>query len=204
MTISLGGAPGPRTGGLTQIGGRSIQAPPPEEPIRRAETAPAPVPPPMTLPDPKTRPRPQAKPQQAPKDATGRTPTTGAKPEAGSTRAETQNRGQGFGLSSAGGGGGGVRIDATDFCCPEYVVDMTERIRRYWREGHGVLGVTTMKFTITRDGTITAIQREKSSGFEVLDQQSASALIRTGRVAPLPTQYPNATLTVHLDFDYQR
>ena len=45
MTISLGGAPGPRTGGMTQMGSRAVQAPPPEEPVRRAETAPAPTPP---------------------------------------------------------------------------------------------------------------------------------------------------------------
>src|ERR1043166_2764955 len=30
MTISLGGAPGPRNGGLTTMGGRTVQAPPPE------------------------------------------------------------------------------------------------------------------------------------------------------------------------------
>ena len=35
MTISLGGAPGPRNGGLTTMGGRTVQAPP-----RIAEPAP--------------------------------------------------------------------------------------------------------------------------------------------------------------------
>src|SRR4029079_9460049 len=30
MTISLGGAPSPRNGGLTSMGGRTVQAPPPE------------------------------------------------------------------------------------------------------------------------------------------------------------------------------
>ena len=31
MTISLGGAPGPETGGLTQIGARAVQAPAPPD-----------------------------------------------------------------------------------------------------------------------------------------------------------------------------
>jgi TonB family protein len=200
MTISLGGAPGPRTGGLTQMGGRPVQAPAPQEPPRRAETAPAPKPPPMSLPDPKTKP--QAKPQVASKDATGKTPTTGAKPQEGSTRAETQNRGQGFGLSTAGGSGGGVQLDVADFCCPEYIIDMKERIQQNWQQNQSVVGTTTMMFTIQRDGTITGIQREKSSGFEVLDSQANRALVITRRLAPLPQAFPNQTLTVHMEFAY--
>lgn len=203
MTISLGGAVGPKTGGLTQIGGRPVQAPPPEQPVRRAESAPAPKPPPMALPNSKPVP-PQAKPQQAPRDATGRTPTTGPEPQEGSARSNTQNRGQGFGLSSAGGGGGGVRTDVGNFCCPEYILDMRERIRRNWNERMGVVGVTTMRFTIQRDGTVTEVQLDKSSGFEVLDTQSDRALRLTPKLPPLPAQFPNPTLTIYMEFAYQR
>jgi len=158
------------------------------------------VPPKMALPDPKAKP--QTKPQQAPKEATGKTPTTGAKPQEGSTRAETQNRGQGFGLSSAGGSGGGVQLDVADFCCREYIEDMIIRVRQYWQQNQPFVGTTTMKFTILRDGTITAVQREKSSGFEVLDAQAQRALETTRRLAPLPAQFPNQTLTVHMEFAY--
>jgi protein TonB len=202
MTISLGGAPGPKTGGLTQIGGRPVQAPPPPEPVRRAETAPAPTPPKMALPDPKAKP--QAKPRQAPKEAAGKTPTTGAKPEEGSARAQTQNRGQGFGLSSAGGTGGQVTLDVDDFCCREYIVDMVDRIRRNWDENKGIVGTTTMKFTIQRDGSIGNIQLARSSGFTVLDTEADRALRLTSRLAPLPAQFTNPTLTVDLQFVYQR
>ena len=102
MTITLGGAVGPKTAGINQMGGRAVQAPQPEQPVRRAETAPAPAPPKMTLPDPKSRTRQErARPQQAPDEAKGRTATTGAKPQEGTTKADTQNRGQGFGLSTA-------------------------------------------------------------------------------------------------------
>ncbi|HXH05239.1 MAG TPA: hypothetical protein VNI83_01480, partial [Vicinamibacterales bacterium] len=51
MFISLGGAPGPRTGGMTAIGGRPIQAVDTE--ARRTPPAPpAPRPPEMALPEP--------------------------------------------------------------------------------------------------------------------------------------------------------
>jgi protein TonB len=203
MTISLGGAPGPKTPGLNQTGGRAVQAPPPPEPVKRAQTAPAPTPPKMTLPDPKSRTRPErARPQQAPQEATGKTETTGAKPQEGTTRADTQNRGQGFGLSTGGGAGDGITLSVTDFCCPEYIIDMRDRVRRNWNGRQGIVGTATMKFTIQRDGTIIDIQREKSSGFEVLDTQAERAIRQTMRFAPLPPQFPNSTLTVYMPFDY--
>ena len=202
MTISLGGAPGPRTGGMQQIGGRPVQAPPPDEPVKRAETAPAPVPPKMSLPDPKARTRPEtAKPQQAPRDATGRTPTTGDKPSEGSARSDTQVRGRGFGLSSGGGGGGGIRLDV-DFCCPEYILLMQDIIQRNWQQRQGLVGITTMQFTIHRDGAIRDVRVEKSSGFEILDTAARRALVT--KLPPLPAEFTNPTLNVHMEFEYSR
>ena len=203
MTISLGGAPGPRAGGLTQMGGRPVQAPPPPEPVKRAETAPAPTVPKMALPDPRARARPQARPEQAPRDATGRTATTGAQPAEGSTRGETQVRGQGFGLSSGGGTGGPVQLDV-NFCCPEYIIEMISLVQRNWQQKHGLVGTTLMMFTIARDGTIGMVQVERPSGFVVLDSAADRALRLTARLPPLPAAFPNPSLTVHMEFEYQR
>jgi TonB family protein len=203
MTISLGGVAGPRTGGMTQMGGRAVQAPTPPEPVRRAETAPAPTRPAMTLPDPKARTRPQPKPDQAPKEATGRTPTTGDEPRQGSARAETGARGQGFGLSSGGGGGTGVQLDVGNFCCPEYLEQMVTLIQRNWNQNQGVVGATVIKFTIQRDGTILMPQVEKSSGFYALDNAAQRAVL-LAKLPPLPAPYPNATLGLHVTFDYHR
>lgn len=204
MTISLGGAAGPRTEGMTQIGGRAVQAAPQEEqPVRRAEAPPAPKPPAMTLPDPRPRTRPQPKPQQAPPQATGRTPSTDEQPREGSARVETGARGQGFGLSSSGGGGiGGVKVDS-DFCCPEYLTDMVRRIQANWDQKQGLVGSSGMKFTILRDGTIQAVQLERPSGFVVLDEAARRALLLT-RLPPLPAAFTNPNLTVYVTFDYQR
>jgi protein TonB len=199
MMISLGGAPGPRTGGMNQAGARAVQAPEPEQPIRRAEAPPAPKPPPMAVPEPKAKPAP--KPETAPREARGRTVTTGEKPQEGREVAEKQIRGQGFGISTAGGSGSGVRLDVTNFCCQEYIDLMAATIRARWREDAVLVGVTTIKFTIQKDGTLTDIQLEKSSGYAQLNLYAERAVRDTRTLPPLPRAYPNPTLTVHLDFE---
>ena len=101
MTISLSGAPGPKTGGQTQIGGQAVQAPaPPQEPVKPIPPPPAPKEA-MSLPDPKVRQRQQPKPKQAPPEATAKNVSTGEVPREGTTKVDTRVRGQGFGLSSA-------------------------------------------------------------------------------------------------------
>jgi TonB family protein len=200
MFISLSGAPGPRTG-MTQMASRNVQAPQPE--VTKAETAPAPVARDMTLPDPRSKP--QARPKSAPKEAAAKTVSTGAEVQEGTAKAETRVRGQGFaGLSSAGGGGtAGVTVDAVDFCCQDYIITMNELVKQYWNQKLGIPGVTTMKFTIRRDGRIEDVQVEKPSGFVALDNEARRALQIT-RLPPLPSRYPNSTLTVHLEFEYVR
>jgi TonB family protein len=204
MTISLGGAPGPRTGGLTQLGARAVQSAPLETPERPVMTPPAPVPPKMTLPDPKSKPGPQAKVEKAPPESTAKRANTGPQPTDGTARADTGViRGQGFGLSSAGGGGGPVQVDVTDFCCPEYLAQLVTLIQQSWDQNQGVVGSTTVRFTIARDGRITMPQIEIPSGFLALDN-SALRAVQIVRLPPLPVAFQNPTLTVHMRFDYQR
>jgi len=200
MTISLGGAPGPRNGGLTTMGGRTVQAPPPEPVKKVVETPPAPKTPEMVLPTKNPR-IVRQQPKEAPKEATARTPATG-QPQEGSTRVDTGARGQGFGLTAGGGGGTGVTVDTTNFCCPEYLVQMTTLIQNNWQSKQNVAGSVMMKFTITRAGTIENVQVEQASGFQVHELASQRALLLT-RLPELPIQYPNQTLTVHMRFEYR-
>lgn len=207
MTISLGGAEGPKTGGLTQAGGRSVPPPAPSPPVTRPEPTPAPPAskPAMTLPDPNARTQPRTPPQRTGAETPRRSAAQSAEPaREGSTPAETVVRGQGFGLSSAGGGAGGPAfVDAPNFCCPEYLQQMVSMIQRVWNQNQGRVGTTQMKFTITRDGTIQAPEVEISSGFLVLDEAARRALALT-RLPPLPAAFPNPTLTVHMRFEYHR
>jgi len=205
MSISLGGAPGPRAGGMTPMGGRAVQAvaPPPAKP--RAEAPPAARMPKMTLPSKTTRPaRAETKPAITTEAAVGRTPTTGDEVRQGTARADTGARGQGFGLTGGGGAGAGAYLDVGDFCCPEYLETVVQAIQRNWSSKQGATGQTLMKFTIERGGLLTAVLVEKPSGFAVLDTAATRALLLTQRVPPLPAAFPNPNLTVHLRFEYQR
>ncbi len=207
MTISLNGnGEGARSSGMTSIGGRPVQTTEPAE-KREAVRPPAAKAPEMTLPKPNARP---AKAQEAPKieqapdQARGRTPTRGQEVAAGSAVADTGARGQGFGLSSGGGAGTGSFLDVANFCCPDYIVSMIERIRANWVHNTGIPGVAIVKFTIQRNGAITDISLERSSGTITLDLAAERALFQTKNLNPLPAEFTNPTLTVNLNFEYQR
>ena len=204
MMISLNtGSPGPRTGGMSESGGREIKEVAKPEPARPPEPAPA-APPKMALPVEKPRPRQQPR-QETRKPAEAepvRPPTGGPEPAPGNTPVDTGARGTGFGISNAGGSGGPqMSLDVSNFCCREYLETMREIIHRNWQQNQGVRGTTYMKFTIQRNGRLTDIEVEKPSPFRVLDLASERALSNTN-LPPLPEQFTNQTLTVHVRFDY--
>ena len=208
MTISLaGGGEGPRNGGFTTIGGRPVQAEtPPDEPPRREAVRPPAAKPEMAEPTAKVSPKTPAKTpdvKQSPDQARGRTPTKGEKITPGTAIADTGVRGQGFGLSTGGGPGASATLDVANFCCPDYVVTMVERIRRNWAMNQGTSGQVVVRFVIQRDGTITEHEVEKSSGSPVLDLASLRAVVQTRGLPPLPAQFPGQTLPVHLIFEYR-
>jgi TonB family protein len=206
MNISLGGTPGPSTGGTQMLGGRRIEAAQPStapQISRPAQISPAPAPA-MVLPDPKQKPKQPARASVASKDPKGTAAGRGAEAQVGTTRVETGAKGQGFGLSSGGGGGDGVKLDVANFCCPEYILDMKDRIRRNWVQQQQATGIVLMKYTILRNGQITAIEVETSSGNPTLDLVSQRALVNTRTLAPLPAAFPEPQLTVHLEFGYTR
>jgi protein TonB len=199
MTIS-------RNGGMTAAAAQPVQAQraPEEAPKREAVRPPAAKTPEMVLP---TKPNARAAKTpapvvtQAPEGAKGRTPTHGAQVTPGNAVTYTGARGQGFGLSTGGGPGTGSRLDVADFCCPDYIATMVDRIRSAWQQNQGATGVVVVKFTIQRDGRITDASVEESSGNSTLDLAALRAIVTTRTLNPLPGQYP--TLPVHLSFKYQ-
>ncbi len=211
MTISLGGSgTGPQTTGLTAIGARPVQT---TEPSTKPEAlrAPAAAVPKMTVPIDKTPPAKTAKtPPKALEDLTktpdarGTTLARGNELRTGTAVAETGARGQGFGLSTGGGNGVGATVDVGNFCCPDYIALMNSRIMTNWNQQAEVAGVVVIKVTIRRDGRLSDISPEQSSGYTALDISARRALELTQQLPPLPAEYPNPTLTVHLTFKYQR
>jgi TonB family protein len=213
MTISLGGAPGPRSGGMTPLPGRAVQAvapPAPPTPVPRPEPQrpPAARPPAMTVPEraprPTRAPPPAATPPRtAAPGARGTSPTTGPEVRRGNALIETGARGIAFGLSTGGGGGTGGEIDVSNFCCPDYLTTMVDLIQRNWNSKQQVAGTTTIRFTILRDGTVADVQVARPSGYTVLDL-AAQRAVAMARMPPLPAAYRPERLTVHLNFQYQR
>ena len=107
------------------------------------------------------------------------------------------------GLSTGGGGTGGATVDVQNFCCPGYLQTMIQMIRQNWQRNQGVAGKVTMKFVIQRDGRITDVEVEETGG-QFLDMASRRALVTTRQIPPLPREFPETTLTVHLVFEYLR
>jgi len=209
MTISLGGAAGPNAGGMTMMGSPArprVETPP--EPVKKPSPVvppPAAAKPAMTLPT-STRPA-KSPPKPAKPAASGVATAAPAAPAAGAPGGEAlnPNRGMGFGgLSTGGGMGAGSYLDVKNFCCPDYLVTMLQLIQGRWDARQQVSGEAVVVFRIQRDGRLTDIELERSSGFPALDLTSQRALFLTQRVPPLPSAFPDDHLTVHLKFEYRR
>jgi TonB family protein len=207
MMITLSGGSGPDAGGMTPIAGRQVQV---EAPANA--TPPAPKAPEMVAPEPTAKPAPKTpiKPIEKPADKSStRKPTSGAEVKAGDARVDTGGAPVQFGgltrPSGGGAAGSGVKTDYANFCCPEYLNQMTELIKRNWNENQGASGQVKVKFTIRRDGTLAGVPEiETSSNQAFLDLESQRAITKVGRFPPLPREFSENTLILHLTFEYQR
>ena len=159
MEISLGGgAPGPDSGGLTQMGGRADSGGRAARTVKPVET-PAGT---DAAEDDAAGAEswsPSARSRKTPEATAPRRRQPATQVREGSAPVETRARGTGFGLSSAGGSGGDLKLDVTDFCCNEYLQQMMDFIQTNWRNQQGRSGSTVVRFTIHRNGMIEADRR---------------------------------------------
>ncbi len=207
MTISLGGAPGPRQG-MTPISERPVQQAAPDAPKPNVQAPPALTKPDMIEPLKTAKPQPRAitKPETRKPEPQlhGSKPTTGPKPTEGAARIPTQGQQTPFGgLATGGGGAGAAYTDFANFCCPEYLSTMVQLVQRNWQQNQGVDGTVIVKFTIQRDGMITEIQVEQQST-PFLNLAAQRAVVATKQLPPLPAQFTGDHLTVHLVFQFKR
>jgi outer membrane biosynthesis protein TonB len=207
MTIMLGGAPGPVQGRLA-IADKAVQQPTPDATKPKQDTPPALPKPEMVealktaKPLPKSAAKPEPKKEVTPLH--GSKPTQGPEVKAGAAKVDTHGAPIPFGgLGTGGGGGGSATTDVKDFCCPEYLIAVTEQIRRNWQQNQGQDGSAVIAFTIHRDGSITNVLAEQGAN-PILTAASQRAILATPRVSPLPGAFTGDHLTVHLAFQYQR
>lgn len=209
MVISLGGTPGPRSTGMTPVSARPVEEVAPEPKRQTPVPVAAPKPDVMTVPakPPVKPPKPETKPTTTPlpSPAVTKPPATGRQVQAGTSAVETGARGIGAGLTVGGGGGGGAQLKVdSDFCCPAYLQEVVTRISAVWRNSQPERGTTVLVFTIQRDGKITDITPEASSGSSLLDRLSKATLMDPRlQLPPLPPEYTPDHLTIHLSFPYQ-
>ena len=200
MMISLGaGATGPEKAGLTSLGGRKVDA------VAPPKTRPEPIVPAQqkstAMAEPTKAP---VKPATPPKKEAAQTPTApvtkpnvGAQVSQGNAVAATTATGLGVGLST--GGQGGMSLDS-NFCCPDWVDIMRNRIN--WNEHIGAVGTVVITFVVERSGKIT-VKEMKKSGVAALDLDAQRAL-SYAQLPPLPAAYEPEKLTVTLTFPYIR
>src|SRR5262245_29107933 len=210
MMITLSGGTGPNAGGMTQMSNKPVQE-------VATDTKPAPVVPPaakvpeMVAPEPKAAPalkNPPKRTERPVDKSSSRKPSTGAEIRTGDARAETGAAAIPFGGLTRPSGGGtsgtAATTDFANFCCPAYLIQMVDLIKKNWNQNQGASGQVTVKFTVRRDGTLTDIEIEKPSGISLLDLESQRALYKTKALTPLPREFPENALPVHLIFDYHR
>ncbi len=200
MMITLGaGAIGPDPNGLTALGGKKVEevAPPKSHPDPIVPTTPKST----AIAEPiksNMKPPPPAKVTATPSPAPAAKPVTGAQVTAGNAVAATTAKGLGVGLSS--GGQGGASLDS-NFCCPDWVRLMQERV--YWNQTLGPVGEVWIEFVVERDGRITGATPVKRSGYSILDLDALRA-VTSAQLPPLPAAYEPNRLTVTLKFGYTR
>ena len=210
ITLSNAGT-GPDAGGRNPISGRPVQEEAPVESKPAPIAPPAPKAPEMVAPEPAAKPTPKVPPKRVEKPvdkSSARKPTTGPEVKAGDARADTGGAPIPFGgLTRPSGGGvasGSAFTDYANFCCPAYLNQMAELIKRNWNQNQGATGQVQMKFTIRRDGTVGDVTIEKPSNISMLDFESQRAILKTATLPPLPREFTENTLTVHLIFEYHR
>ena len=107
----------------------------------------------------------------------------------------------GAGLSVGGGNNQQIPGIPSDFHFTSYIQRMLALIEARWYKP--VVPADTralVRFTINRDGRLSRIELELSSGNSSFDRAALRSLYATNPLPPLPPAYRKPSLTVHLTF----
>ena len=108
--------------------------------------------------------------------------------------------GRGLSLGGAGDTGPAAGIPS-DFHFAYYVQRMLALIEARWYKPAAPAGTQARaRFTIARDGKLSRIELEESSGNSSFDRAALRALYAANPLPPLPPAYAQSSLTVHLTF----
>jgi TonB family protein len=101
---------------------------------------------------------------------------------------------------------GEMSLDTDDFPFAPYINRVRRKIAANWRVPEGSQGeerFCRVYFRIQRDGSVTAVGVEESSGLFMFDQAAQRAVVNATPLPPLPREYRDHYLGVHFSFVYR-
>jgi|GEM_PF-1010653 len=143
-------------------------------------------------------------------------PTTKPAPPAAEKRGRStaQNTGQAAASGSVGLGGGAaqgglVGMDGLDTRFSWYLDLVVSRISSVWEEPYldsrfGKTYRVTVYFVIHRNGSLSDVRVEESSGVDMLDLSAVRSIREAAPLPPLPQEFRGDHLGVHFWFEYER
>ena len=99
-------------------------------------------------------------------------------------------------------GVGAVTLNASDFPFAWYLHQVQSKISERWEGSARAGDQPQVVFEIGRDGKVTGLKVEKSSGNSLYDQAAIRAITDATPLPPLPADFKDAFLRVHLGFNY--
>ncbi len=205
--------PGPRAAQLPTVSVRLISQPArrkkPQVPAGRPAAVATPRPRPTAMPAATPAPQPTVAPpaqEQQPQAGKDAMPEPGVRNTPAPTpRPAPSDGGGGTGGLSLGGPTGGAGGESSgipsDFQFSYYIDRMLALIESRWFKPPVPAGTAARaRFTIGRDGRLTGIALEETSGYPSFDRAVLRALYAANPLPPLPPAYLKSSLTVHLRF----
>jgi TonB family protein len=142
------------------------------------------------------------------------TKKTGGETESAGT-GEGSGSGVSLGVGSGSGGGLGFgseftsQIGLSNFPFTYYLELLLDRISSNWLKSQVSSGTsdelfTTVYFKIYKDGKISVVEIEEKSGIHALDMAAVRAVQSGAPFPPLPYEYEEEYLTIHLRFEHKK
>ena len=95
-----------------------------------------------------------------------------------------------------------MTLDVSDFPFAYYLAAVQRKITERW-EGRAQPGRQPVAvFEIARNGQVSKLAIEKSSGNSYYDQQALRAITEASPLPPLPPEFSEPSLRIHLGFNF--
>jgi len=182
---------------------RPAPSPPPELPARSASL------PERALPERTLPPRAAAAPRPSEKELpqVASAPTPAPSPSASTTPAPRAVETPASALGQRSGsmqGAGPVTVTASDFPFAWYIAAIQRKVNERWNQWAQPGRQPMVEFSIGRNGTITGLAIEKSSGNSYYDQKALRAISEALPFPELPAEYREPSLKIHFEFTFSQ